>query len=47
MSNKIISVDVLARVEGDGGIQVYTKDGKVDKVLVNIFEGPRMIEALV
>lgn len=47
MSEKIISVDVLARVEGDGGIQVYTKDGKVDKVLVDIFEGPRMIEALV
>jgi len=47
MSEKTISVDVLARVEGDGGIQVYTKDGKVDKVLVDIFEGPRMIEALV
>ncbi|MHA1198611.1 MAG: Ni/Fe hydrogenase subunit alpha [Candidatus Heimdallarchaeaceae archaeon] len=47
MAEKTISVDVISRVEGDGGIQVYTKDGKVDKVLVDIFEGPRMIEALV
>ncbi len=47
MSEKTISVDVISRVEGDGGIQVYTKDGKVDKVLVDIFEGPRMIEALI
>ncbi|MCG3223069.1 MAG: nickel-dependent hydrogenase large subunit, partial [Candidatus Heimdallarchaeota archaeon] len=47
MAEKTISVDVISRVEGDGGIQVFTKDGKVDKVLVDIFEGPRMIEALV
>ena len=47
MAEKTVSVDVLARVEGDGGIQVYTKNNKVEKVLVNIFEGPRMIEALV
>ena len=47
MAEKTISVDVISRVEGDGGIQVYTKDGKVEKVLVDIFEGPRMIEALV
>ena len=47
MAEKTISVDVISRVEGDGGIQVFTKDGKVDKVLVDIFEGPRMIEALI
>ncbi|MHA1221906.1 MAG: Ni/Fe hydrogenase subunit alpha [Candidatus Heimdallarchaeaceae archaeon] len=47
MTEKAVTVDVLARVEGDGGIQVYTKNNKVEKVLVNIFEGPRMIEALV
>ncbi len=47
MSDKQIKVDVIARVEGDGGIQVHIKDGKVENVLVDIFEGPRMIEALV
>ncbi|MHA2358125.1 MAG: Ni/Fe hydrogenase subunit alpha [Candidatus Heimdallarchaeaceae archaeon] len=47
MSSKNISVDVLSRVEGDGGIQVRVKDGKVENVIVDIFEGPRMIEALV
>lgn len=47
MSDKVIKVDVLSRVEGDGGIQVHVKDGKVEDVLVDIFEGPRMIEALV
>ena len=47
MSSKNISVDVLSRVEGDGGIQVKVKNGKVEDVIVDIFEGPRMIEALV
>ncbi len=47
MTEKTIRVDVLSRVEGDGGIQVHVKDGKVEDVLVDIFEGPRMIEALI
>ncbi|MHA1873066.1 MAG: nickel-dependent hydrogenase large subunit, partial [Candidatus Heimdallarchaeaceae archaeon] len=45
--NKGINVKVLSRVEGDGGIKVYVKNNKVEQVLVDIFEGPRMIEALV
>lgn len=46
MSTKI-KVDVLARVEGDGGIEVHVENGEVKDVKVDIFEGPRMIEALV
>ncbi|MHA1304303.1 MAG: Ni/Fe hydrogenase subunit alpha [Candidatus Heimdallarchaeaceae archaeon] len=45
--SKNINVEVLSRVEGDGGIKVHVKNGKVENVLVDIFEGPRMIEALV
>lgn len=44
---KNVNVEVVSRVEGDGGIQVYVEDGKVKDVLVDIFEGPRMIESLV
>ncbi len=46
-TNQYINVEVLSRVEGDGGIKVYVKDGQIDKVIVDIFEGPRMIESLV
>jgi sulfhydrogenase subunit alpha len=44
---KDLSVDVLSRVEGDGGIKVIVENNQVKDVLVDIFEGPRMIEALV
>lgn len=44
---KSLSVDVLSRVEGDGGIKVVVENNEVRDVLVDIFEGPRMIEALV
>ncbi len=42
-----IRVESLARVEGHGGITVTLKDNKVEDVRVEIFEGPRLIEALV
>ena len=44
---KDVKVEVISRVEGDGGIQVIVEGDKVKDVLVDIFEGPRMIEALV
>ena len=44
---KTISVDHLARVEGNGGISV-TIDGKfVTDVKLSIYEGPRLIERLI
>ncbi len=43
---KEIITEHLARVEGDGGITVHIDGDQVKKVEVNIFEGPRLIEAL-
>lgn len=43
---KTIKVNHLARVEGDGGITVEFNGNKLTKVNVDIFEGPRLIEAL-
>ncbi|PWB74182.1 Ni/Fe hydrogenase subunit alpha [candidate division GN15 bacterium] len=45
MSSKTIKVEALARVEGEGGIQVKVKGGKVDHVKLVIFEPPRFFEA--
>ena len=45
-ANRKIAVDVLARVEGEGGMEVVVKDGKVTDVKLNIFEPPRFFEAL-
>jgi sulfhydrogenase subunit alpha len=44
---KTIKIDHLARVEGHGGITVTLENGKVDQVTFDIFEGARLIEALV
>jgi len=40
-----IKVSQLARVEGEGGVWVRVKNGKLDYVEVNIFEPPRFFEA--
>ncbi len=40
-----IRVQQLARVEGEGGVWVKVKGGKIDYVEVNIFEPPRFFEA--
>ena len=40
-----IKVQHLARVEGEGGVWVRIKDGKIEYVEVNIFEPPRFFEA--
>ena len=45
MKSRTVKVDALARVEGEGGIQVKVKGGKVDDVRVVIFEPPRFFEA--
>jgi sulfhydrogenase subunit alpha len=42
-----IKIDHLARVEGHGGITVTLDNGRVDQVQFDIFEGARLIEALV
>ena len=44
-NDKTLKVNYLARVEGEGGIRVVIKDGRVTEVMLNIFEPPRFFEA--
>jgi sulfhydrogenase subunit alpha len=41
---KDILIPALARVEGEGALYIRTKDGKVDKIELNIYEPPRFFE---
>jgi sulfhydrogenase subunit alpha len=43
--SKNIAVDYLARVEGEGGLNVKMKGGTVEDVHLRIFEPPRFFEA--
>jgi sulfhydrogenase subunit alpha len=45
MKSRSIKVDYLARVEGEGGIQIKIHDKSVTEVQFNIFEPPRFFEA--
>jgi sulfhydrogenase subunit alpha len=42
---RTISTAMLARVEGEGGMHVKIRDGKVREVRLNIYEPPRFFEA--
>jgi sulfhydrogenase subunit alpha len=46
MSSRVIKVDQLARVEGEGSLYVKVNDGQVADVKFRIFEPPRFFEAL-
>ncbi|SFI85243.1 Ni/Fe hydrogenase subunit alpha [Albimonas pacifica] len=46
MTTRTISVDVLARVEGEGAFRVTLRDGAVRSAELSIFEPPRFFEAL-
>ena len=39
-------VDILTRVEGEGKVIINEKDGKIESVVLNIFEPPRFIEGI-
>jgi sulfhydrogenase subunit alpha len=41
----VLSVETLARVEGEGGMHVHVQDGTVRDVHLRIFEPPRFFEA--
>jgi sulfhydrogenase subunit alpha len=45
MKNRVIKVDTLARVEGEGGIFIKIVDGKITDTKVRIYEPPRFFEA--
>lgn len=42
--NQDIQVKALARVEGEGGLFVGVKDGKINEIELNIYEPPRFFE---
>ncbi|WP_457642463.1 Ni/Fe hydrogenase subunit alpha [Persephonella sp.] len=39
-------IEVLTRVEGEGKIWIETENGKIQNVILNIFEPPRFIEGI-
>jgi hypothetical protein len=45
MTNKSITVKYLARVEGEGALNIQIKDNAVTGVQLKIFEPPRFFEA--
>jgi sulfhydrogenase subunit alpha len=45
MKSRVIKVDQLARVEGEGAVLVKINDGQVTDVKLRIFEPPRFFEA--
>ncbi len=45
MTDRTISVDYLARVEGEGALRVHVRDREVLEVELRIFEPPRFFEA--
>jgi coenzyme F420-reducing hydrogenase alpha subunit len=44
-NSRTIKVECLARVEGEGGLLVRTREGKVTDVKLRIYEPPRFFEA--
>jgi sulfhydrogenase subunit alpha len=45
-AQRTVSIEGLARVEGEGSLHVEVRDGVVGEVALNIFEPPRFFEAL-
>ncbi|MCI2397804.1 Ni/Fe hydrogenase subunit alpha [Aliiroseovarius subalbicans] len=45
MNDKVIKVDMLARVEGEGAFKVVVRDGEIVGTEFRIFEPPRFFEA--
>jgi coenzyme F420-reducing hydrogenase alpha subunit len=46
MATKTIRVDYIARVEGEGALELHIKDGRATSAKLAIFEPPRLFEAL-
>jgi sulfhydrogenase subunit alpha len=46
MASKTIRVDYIARVEGEGALDLHVRNGKVTRAHLKIFEPPRLFEAL-
>jgi len=46
MATKTVRVDYIARVEGEGALDLHIRDGHVTSARLKIFEPPRLFEAL-
>jgi len=46
MKSKTLKIDILARVEGEGGLKLKISNGLVKDVQLKIYEPPRFFEAL-
>jgi coenzyme F420-reducing hydrogenase alpha subunit len=46
MATRTIRVDYVARVEGEGALDLHIRDGRVTSARLKIFEPPRLFEAL-
>ena len=44
--DRSVTVSALARVEGEGGLEVVVRDGQVTDARLDIYEPPRFFEAL-
>lgn len=43
--SKVIKIDYLSRVEGEGGVFIEIRDGKVTNLELRVFEAPRFFES--
>lgn len=46
MKERVIKVGALTRVEGEGGLYIRLRDNAVEEIRLEIYEPPRMFEAL-
>jgi sulfhydrogenase subunit alpha len=46
MATKTIRVEMIARIEGESGLDLHIRDGQVTSARLKIFEPPRLFEAL-
>ncbi len=46
MATRTIRVDTIARIEGESGLDLQIRDGRVTSAKLRIFEPPRLFEAL-
>ena len=46
MATRSVRVDMIARIEGESGLDLQVRDGRVTSAKLTIFEPPRLFEAL-
>ncbi|MGI6643323.1 MAG: hypothetical protein ACOX3V_04910 [Bacillota bacterium] len=42
--DRSVKVPYIARIEGEGALDIEVKEGKVEKVLLDIYEPPRFFQ---